>query len=170
MTPTVLSEGGVKLIAGAAILEKTAPPTPSATNGQRREGEVSYNIEDAPFRTYQFDNVFDVDHLRAVREQLLSNVTFTPRASDLFSYRGSGDLVDPSIVPPQTPLAQLRDTLYSARFYTFLSVLTDTILSPDAKPDLSSHIYQPGDFLACHDDDIQADKEGRRIAFILCTS
>ena len=47
----------------------------------------------------------------------------------------------------------------------FLKNVTGINLSPD-KIDMTSSKYEYTDYLLCHDDDIQGDEEGRRIAFI----
>ena len=83
-----------------------------------------------------------------------------------FSYAGTGDL---SAVQADTAVGRLRDALYSDKFVDFLQQATGIELSR-GRLDLSSHIYRRGDYLGCHDDDIEEAEEGRRIAFILYLS
>lgn len=123
-----------------------------------------------PFSSIQLRNVLNPALAEAAQQQLVNSVSFAPKENDLYSYRGSGDLADDEVCPPGTPLARLRDALYSEEFTNFISAATGVRLYPN-RPDLSSHQYHNGDHLLAHDDDVQGEldmgDEGRRIAFIL---
>lgn len=128
------------------------------------------NVHNHPFPSLQLLDVFSNDLVSQARRQLINEVTFNQKGNDLYSYRGSGDLSDPEVCPDGTPLAKLRDALYSEQFTKFISSATGVKLF-SGRPDLSSHQYWNGDHLLAHDDDIQGEmefeNEGRRIAFIL---
>ena len=123
-----------------------------------------------PFPSLQLRNVFSEELIRGAQKQLVETVTYTQKGNDLYSYRGSGDLSDDSVCPDGSPLARLRDALYSDSFTRFISAATGVKLFPN-RPDMSSHQYWDGDHLLAHDDDVRGEmameNEGRRIAFIL---
>ena len=78
------------------------------------------------------------------------------RAEPADHFEGSGDLADERICPTGSALGRLRDAIYSARFVELVGDITGVELTPGARPDISSHIYRRGDYLACHDDDIKS--------------
>lgn len=127
-------------------------------------------VDYRPFPSMQIRDVLTPTLAEAVQQQLMTKVSFAPKENDLYSYRGSGDLADDEVCPPGSPLARLRDALYSEEFTNFISASTGVRLFPN-RPDLSSHQYHDGDHLLAHDDDVQGEldleNEGRRIAFIL---
>lgn len=122
---------------------------------------ASVTVSHAPFPSIVFNHLFSPELLSQVKQELLSQ-PYYHRQSDLFSYYGTNDL-STSI---DTPIAQLRNKLYSSEFTDFLTDATGVDLT-SGKVDMSSHIYKRGDWLGCHDDDITSAEEGRRIAFII---
>ena len=138
--------------------------------GSTSTGSYNVKISQTPFPAVQLTNVLSKSLAKAAQQQLISSVSYTPKGNDLYSYSGSGDLADDEVCPPGSPLARLRDALYSEEFTTFMSSVTGVRLFAN-RPDLSSHQYHNGDHLLAHDDDVQGEldveNEGRRIAFIL---
>jgi hypothetical protein len=103
-------------------------------------GETTAVVHPTPFPSLTCDGLFEPSLLRRVRQQL-GSVTYIEQSSDLFSYLGSPDLADGEAVPPQSPLACLRDALYSPHMVSWLSDVTAIQLDKSSRPDLSSHIY-----------------------------
>lgn len=89
-----------------------------------------------PFPSLQLKNVFSEELIQGAQKQLINTVTYTAKGNDLYSYRGSGDLSDDSVCPDGSPLAKLRDALYSDSFTRFISAATGVKLFPN-RPDLS---------------------------------
>ena len=142
----------------------------SAKSAAGTLARANITIAQKPFPSVQLQNVLNSKLAKAAQEQLIASVSYAPKGNDLYSYRGSGDLADDTVCPPGSPLARLRDGLYSEDFTNFISSVTGVRLFAN-RPDLSSHQYHNGDHLLAHDDDVQGEldveSEGRRIAFIL---
>jgi Rps23 Pro-64 3,4-dihydroxylase Tpa1-like proline 4-hydroxylase len=62
-------------------------------------------------------------------------------------------------------LSLFRDQFLYGQFLDFLKQITDIDLS-STKIDVTSSKYEYSDYLLCHDDNINKDSHGRRIAFI----
>lgn len=62
-------------------------------------------------------------------------------------------------------MSKFRDQFLYGQFLEFLKKITNIDLS-STKIDVTSSKYEFSDYLLCHDDNINQDKHGRRIAFI----
>ena len=137
-------------------------------SGKDRISDAS--VERMPFPSLQLYNVLSPALLQEARTELMSCVNYKKKANDLYSYRGSGDLSDKSLLAPGSQLERLRNALYSVEFTELVTSVTGVKLL-SGRPDLSSHQYLDGDYLLAHDDDVrsemESENEGRRIAFIL---
>ena len=108
-------------------------------------------------------NVFDSDFLETVRGDVI-NMPFKQKNNDLYSFRQAPDLKAVDI----DSLNQLRSVLSSEWFIgDILTAITGIPLFTDHCPDIAAQIYQNGDYLLCHDDDIVKNDFVRRIAFII---
>ncbi|KAB8356588.1 hypothetical protein FH972_024170 [Carpinus fangiana] len=108
------------------------------------------------------------DLLRAVRDEIRSHITFTPKETDIYKIHQSGDLanldgLDSTSLERLPSLVKLRDALYSQNFRSFLEEVTGSGKLSGQKTDMAVNVYTPGCHLLCHDDVIGT----RRVSYIL---
>ncbi|TIA46509.1 hypothetical protein D6C79_05161 [Aureobasidium pullulans] len=106
--------------------------------------------------------------LRSVRREIIDNVHFTPKETDIYKIHQSGDLanlsgLDPSALNLLPSLLTLRDSLYSAEFRAWVSEVSGAGPLSGTKTDMAVNVYAPGCHLLCHDDVIGT----RRVSYIL---
>lgn len=106
--------------------------------------------------------------LRAVRTEIIRNINFTPKETDIYRIHQSGDLTNISGLPlplqnKLASVAALRDALYSQQFRNFISALTGCGPLSGKKTDMAINVYTPGCHLLTHDDVIGS----RRVSYIL---
>lgn len=106
--------------------------------------------------------------LRAVRDEIRSHITFTPKETDIYKIHQSGDLanldgLDAASLEKLPSLVKLRDALYSEQFRGFLEEVTGSGKLSGQKTDMAVNVYTPGCHLLCHDDVIGT----RRVSYIL---
>ena len=123
------------------------------------------------FRRYKHAVISDLindDLLRNVRKEIIANVHFTPKETDIYKIHQSGDLanlsgLDPSALKLLPSLLTLRDSLYSPAFRAWVSKVADSGPLSGTKTDMAVNVYAPGCHLLCHDDVIGS----RRVSYIL---
>lgn len=106
--------------------------------------------------------------LRNVRKEILENLHFTPKETDIYKIHQSGDLanldgLDDSSLARLPSLLTLRDALYSSTFLQYISTVADSGPLSGKKTDMAINVYTPGCHLLCHDDVIGS----RRLSYIL---
>ncbi len=106
--------------------------------------------------------------LRAVRNEVKENVSFTPKETDIYKIHQSGDLanldgLDDAALERLPSLLKLRDALYSPEFRKYAASITGSGSLSGNKTDMAINVYTPGCHLLCHDDVIGS----RRISYIL---
>lgn len=106
--------------------------------------------------------------LRSVRREIIDNVHFTPKETDIYKIHQSGDLanlsgLDESALKLLPSLLTLRDSLYSAEFRAWVSEVSGAGSLSGKKTDMAVNVYAPGCHLLCHDDVIGT----RRVSYIL---
>ena len=106
--------------------------------------------------------------LRNVRSEIQDNLSFTPKATDIYRIHQSGDLanldgLDDASLKRLPSLLSLRDALYSDAFRAYLSQITKSGPLSGKKTDMAVNVYTPGCHLLCHDDVIGS----RRVSYIL---
>ncbi|KAJ9648370.1 putative component of NuA3 histone acetyltransferase complex [Coniosporium tulheliwenetii] len=106
--------------------------------------------------------------LRSVRSEILENLHFTPKETDIYKIHQSGDLanlsgLDSSSLSRLPSLLTLRDALYSPEFRQYVSTVADSGPLSGQKTDMAINVYTPGCHLLCHDDVIGS----RRVSYIL---
>lgn len=121
-----------------------------------------------PYKHGVVSNIIDDTLLRSVRSDILENIHFTPKETDIYKIHQSGDLanldgLDESALDKLPSLLQLRDALYSYDFRQWLSIVTGAGLLSGKKTDMAVNVYVPGCHLLCHDDVIGT----RRVSYIL---
>ncbi|KAJ6263348.1 hypothetical protein Dda_1911 [Drechslerella dactyloides] len=121
-----------------------------------------------PYQHCVINNVVSAALLRAVRAEIMENIHFTPKHTDIYTIYQSGDLVNISglteaerkLLPS---LSQLRDALYSPVFRAYIEEITDCGKLSGSKVDMAINVYTKGCHLLCHDDVIGT----RRVSYIL---
>jgi Rps23 Pro-64 3,4-dihydroxylase Tpa1-like proline 4-hydroxylase len=106
--------------------------------------------------------------LRAVRKEILANLHFTIKETDIYKVWQTGDLANLDGLPQDeldklSHLFTLRNALYSQEFRDFLSSVTNCGPLSGSKTDMSINSYNDGCHLLNHDDVIGT----RRVSFIL---
>jgi Rps23 Pro-64 3,4-dihydroxylase Tpa1-like proline 4-hydroxylase len=106
--------------------------------------------------------------LRSVRTEIIDNIHFTPKETDIYKIHQSGDLANLSGLPESAleklpSLLKLRDALYSPEFRQWISTVANSGPLSGKKTDMAVNVYVPGCHLLCHDDVIGS----RRVSYIL---
>jgi len=121
-----------------------------------------------PYKHAVVSGLIDDTLLRSVRTEILDNIHFTPKETDIYKIHQSGDLanldgLDPSALEKLPSLLQLRDALYSYDFRQWVSKVSGAGALSGKKTDMAVNVYVPGCHLLCHDDVIGS----RRVSYIL---
>ena len=125
---------------------------------------------DTPYSHVVAKDVFNDSFLRRCLLELKTSLSANFKETDLFKVYQTIDLanLEEQVIDPysQVPsLIQLRETLYSQDFKSYVSIATGCGLL-DGPVDCSCNIYTPGCHLLCHDDVIGT----RRVSYILYLS
>ncbi|CAK7910021.1 prolyl 3,4-dihydroxylase Tpa1p [[Candida] anglica] len=121
-----------------------------------------------PYRWGSFTDLIDDTLLRQVRKEVLSEIAFSKKETDIYKVYQSGDLAnlsgldwdDLSRLPS---LFKLRAAIYSDQFRDIVSTVTGCGKLSGVKTDMSINTYTKGCHLLTHDDVIGS----RRVSFIL---
>ncbi|KAI8332562.1 Oxoglutarate and iron-dependent oxygenase degradation C-term-domain-containing protein [Chlamydoabsidia padenii] len=121
-----------------------------------------------PYLHCKIDQLMDDGLLRAVRKEILGNLHFTVKETDIYKVWQTGDLANLDGLPQDeldklSHLFTLRNALYSQEFRDFLSSVTNCGPLSGSKTDMSINSYNDGCHLLNHDDVIGT----RRVSFIL---
>ncbi|KAK3052269.1 putative component of NuA3 histone acetyltransferase complex [Extremus antarcticus] len=124
--------------------------------------------DSAPYKHAVVSSLMNHDLLRSVRSEILDNIHFTPKETDIYKIHQSGDLANLDGLPASAleklpSLLKLRDALYSYDFRQWLSTVTVAGALSGKKTDMAVNVYVPGCHLLCHDDVIGS----RRVSYIL---
>ncbi|TID29501.1 hypothetical protein CANINC_001896 [Pichia inconspicua] len=124
--------------------------------------------ESVPYKWGTINNLIEDDLLRNVRSEIMSEIEFTKKETDIYKVFQSGDLANLSAMPPSLlkrlpSLYKLRSVIYSETFRNFISDVTGCGKLSGIKTDLSIQLYTKGCHLLTHDDVIGS----RRVSFIL---
>jgi Rps23 Pro-64 3,4-dihydroxylase Tpa1-like proline 4-hydroxylase len=103
-----------------------------------------------------------------VRTEIIDNIHFTPKETDIYKIHQSGDLANLSGLPEAAleklpSLLKLRDALYGPEFRQWISTVAGSGPLSGKKTDMAVNVYVPGCHLLCHDDVIGS----RRVSYIL---
>ncbi|KAI8074419.1 Oxoglutarate and iron-dependent oxygenase degradation C-term-domain-containing protein [Gongronella butleri] len=121
-----------------------------------------------PYLYCKIDQLMNDDLLRKVRAEILSNLHFTVKETDIYKVFQTGDLANLDGLP-KDELAQLehlfklRNAIYSQEFRDFVSSVTDSGPLSGSKMDMSINSYNDSCHLLNHDDVIGT----RRVSYIL---
>lgn len=136
---------------------------------QNFQNELQNSIANSqPYRWGAFDKLMDDTLLRNVRKEVLNEIAFTKKETDIYKVYQSGDLAnmsgldwdDLSRLPS---LYKLRAAIYSQEFRDVISKVTGSGKLSGVKTDMSVNTYRNGCHLLTHDDVIGS----RRVSFIL---
>ena len=113
-------------------------------------------------------NLFKEDILRSALKEIVQNIAFTLKETDIYKINQSGDLanldgLDKSSLELLPSLFALRNALYSDEFRLLISCITNSGPLSGKKTDMAVNVYSPGGHLLCHDDVIGT----RRVSYIL---
>ncbi|RKF63050.1 Prolyl 3,4-dihydroxylase ofd1 [Erysiphe neolycopersici] len=122
----------------------------------------------SPYKHATIRPLIDDQLLRSVRTEILENIHFTLKETDIYKIYQSGDLANldglEDIALEKLPsLLKLRDALYSSNFRKYISTIIGCGDLSGRKTDMAINVYTPGCYLLCHDDVIGS----RRVSYIL---
>ncbi|KAG8904759.1 hypothetical protein FRB99_001236 [Tulasnella sp. 403] len=134
-------------------------------NAQRLHQEY---IESSPFKHIVIEKLFDDQLLKNVKDEILQNIRFTEKETDIYKVHQTGDLASLSYLSAEQlalfpSLKCLRDALYGSEFRGFLRTVTGCGPLSGSKQDMSVNSYKKGCHLLNHDDVIGS----RRVSYIL---
>ncbi|KAG6910130.1 hypothetical protein DXG01_012889 [Tephrocybe rancida] len=161
---------------------KTSHITPSSSSSKDSTPHFAHNLFDhnttaklhagyianEPFKFAVVEKLFQDDLLKMVKDECLSELSFTEKETDIYKVNQTGDLASLnylteaqiSLLPS---LLTLRDALYSEKFRSFLQTVTGCGPLSGKKQDMSVNSYTKGCHLLNHDDVIGT----RRVSYIL---
>ncbi|KAI0482321.1 Oxoglutarate and iron-dependent oxygenase degradation C-term-domain-containing protein [Xylariaceae sp. FL0804] len=124
--------------------------------------------QSSPYKHSVIHELIDDKLLRAVRDEIKDNVSFTPKETDIYKIHQSGDLanldgLDDEALSKLPSLLSLRDAMYSQSFRDYVAHITGCGPLSGRKTDMAINVYTPGCYLLCHDDVIGS----RRVSYIL---
>ncbi|KAK6199359.1 Oxoglutarate and iron-dependent oxygenase degradation C-term-domain-containing protein [Scheffersomyces amazonensis] len=124
--------------------------------------------ESQPYRWGHFSELVDDTLLRQVRNEVLHEIAFTKKETDIYKVFQSGDLanlsgLDWNDLSKLPSLYKLRSAIYSQQFRDIVSKVTGCGKLSGIKTDMSINVYTKGCHLLTHDDVIGS----RRVSFIL---
>lgn len=131
--------------------------------------DLSLEIKQSkPYQWGTIKELMNDDLLRQVRKEILSQIHFTEKETDIYKVFQSGDLANLSGLDwddlSRLPyLFQLRNAIYSQEFRDVISTVTGCGKLSGSKTDMSINTYTKGCHLLTHDDVIGS----RRVSFIL---
>ncbi|KAH6914664.1 nuclear protein [Coprinopsis sp. MPI-PUGE-AT-0042] len=127
----------------------------------------SYKTSD-PYKYAVVDKLFQDELLRKVKDEIMGQLSFTEKETDIYKVNQTGDLASLNYLSPDQlahlpNLLTLRDALYSPKFREFLRSVTGCGPLSGKKQDMSVNSYTRGCHLLNHDDVIGT----RRVSYIL---
>jgi Rps23 Pro-64 3,4-dihydroxylase Tpa1-like proline 4-hydroxylase len=122
----------------------------------------------SPYKHAVVHGLMNDSLLRSVRTEIINNIHFTPKETDIYKIHQSGDLANLSGLPESAleklpSLLKLRDALYGPEFRQWISTVAESGPLSGKKTDMAVNVYVPGCHLLCHDDVIGS----RRVSYIL---
>ncbi|KAG6854364.1 hypothetical protein C0991_007869 [Blastosporella zonata] len=125
-------------------------------------------VANDPFKYAIVEKLFQDDLLKKVKDECLSELSFTEKETDIYKVNQTGDLASlnyltESQISLLPNLLTLRNALYSDKFRSFLQTVTGCGPLSGKKQDMSVNSYTKGCHLLNHDDVIGT----RRVSYIL---
>ncbi|CUA70251.1 Prolyl 3,4-dihydroxylase ofd1 [Rhizoctonia solani] len=121
-----------------------------------------------PYKHAVVPSLFSDELLKRVKDEILENVRFTEKETDIYKVHQTGDLASLSYLTPEQlalfpSLLKLREALYSPEFRQLMRDVTGCGPLSGKKQDMSVNSYRKGCHLLNHDDVIGT----RRVSYIL---
>ncbi|OWB77624.1 hypothetical protein B5S32_g1796 [[Candida] boidinii] len=125
-------------------------------------------LNSKPYNWGTIKNIFNDELLKNVRKEVINEINFTKKETDIYKVYQSGDLANLSGLSnndlQRLPnLYKLRSAIYSKNFRDYISYVTGCGKLSGIKTDISINTYTKGCHLLTHDDVIGS----RRVSFIL---
>lgn len=122
----------------------------------------------SPYKHAVVSDLINDDLLRSVRSEIVHNIHFTPKETDIYKIHQSGDLANLDGLPAEAleklpSMLKLRDAMYGKDFREWVSTVSGAGALSGKKTDMAVNLYVPGCHLLCHDDVIGS----RRVSYIL---
>lgn len=132
------------------------------------EGYADDYARSSPYKHAVVSDLINDKLLRSVRSEIVDNIHFTPKETDIYKIHQSGDLANldglPAAALDKLPsMLKLRDALYGKDFREWISSVSGAGALSGKKTDMAVNLYVPGCHLLCHDDVIGS----RRVSYIL---
>ncbi|GJE84518.1 prolyl 3,4-dihydroxylase ofd1 [Phanerochaete sordida] len=142
-----------------------APDLLAPANIQRLHAEYAAS---EPYKYCRVDKLFQDELLVGVKDEIMSELSFTEKETDIYKVNQTGDLASLNYLSAEQiallpRLLKLRDALYSPRFRAFMQAVTGCGPLSGSKQDMSVNTYTKGCHLLNHDDVIGS----RRVSYIL---
>ncbi|OUM53177.1 hypothetical protein BVG19_g2439 [[Candida] boidinii] len=124
--------------------------------------------ESKPYNWGTIRDIFDDELMQNVRKEVINEINFTKKETDIYKVYQSGDLANLSGLSSDDlqrlpSLYKLRSAIYSKTFRDYVSYVTGCGKLSGIKTDISINTYTKGCHLLTHDDVIGS----RRVSFIL---
>ena len=124
--------------------------------------------ESRPYLHAVVNGLLNEDLLRRARHEIVEELHFTEKETDIYKVNQTGDLANLDGLPPAEAdrlksLLELRNALYSDTFRTWIQKATGCGPLSATKKDMSINDYRQGCHLLNHDDVIST----RRVSYIL---
>lgn len=134
---------------------------------KRDEFAKSYN-HSQPYRHAVIDGLIDDSLLRRARKEIIDELRFTEKETDIYKVNQTGDLANLDGLPTDEAkrlenVLLVRDAIYSNEFRSWLEHVTKCGPLSAKKKDMSINDYTNGCHLLNHDDVIST----RRVSYIL---
>ncbi|KAG8877836.1 hypothetical protein FRB97_003116 [Tulasnella sp. 331] len=131
-----------------------APGLLKPSNVQRLHASYA---QSEPFKYAAVNQLFDDTLLKDVSKEIMDNIYFTEKETDIYKVNQTGDLASLSYLSKEQlalfpSLNILRNALYSATFRDFLRTVTGCDALSGSKQDMSINSYKKGCHLLNHDD------------------
>lgn len=135
----------------------------NTVEGFRKDYESS-----VPYKHAVIPALFSEDLLKAARHEILEELRFAEKETDIYKVNQTGDLANLDGLPEEEAgrlqsLLQVRNAIYSEDFRTWLQKVTGCGPLSAKKKDMSINDYRQGCHLLIHDDVIST----RRVSYIL---
>ncbi|KAK9245068.1 Oxoglutarate and iron-dependent oxygenase degradation C-term-domain-containing protein [Lipomyces tetrasporus] len=168
VSPVGSGASGVSSVRGSTPL---AMPTSDIFTPGLFDMAAQYNAQHAvsgPFKHCIIDELVSDALLRRVRREIMTQLHFTPKETDIYKLHQTGDLLNISGLSSKdreklSALHALRDAMYSPEFREFITTICDCGPLSGRKQDMSINCYVKGSHLLTHDDVIGS----RRVSYIL---
>ncbi|PWN53472.1 hypothetical protein IE53DRAFT_384043 [Violaceomyces palustris] len=142
--------------------------TPGLLSAETAEEYKQQYAKSGPYQHAVVDGLIDHDLLSKARQEIIEELRFAEKETDIYKVNQTGDLANLDGLPQAeaarlTSLLKVRNAIYSERFREWLQTVTGCGPLSAKKKDMSINDYRQGCHLLNHDDVIST----RRVSYIL---